>query len=79
MSTGYQIINQESIHFLTFQVIDWVDVFTRKAYRDILIDSFKYSQKHKGLLLYSFVIMSNHVHLIVQSKDGKLSDLVTCK
>jgi REP element-mobilizing transposase RayT len=76
MSTGYQIINQESIHFLTFQVIDWVDVFTRKAYRDILIDSFKYSQKHKGLLLYSFVIMSNHVHLIVQSKDGKLSDLV---
>lgn len=28
------------------------------------------------MILYSYVIMSNHIHLIVQSKEGKLSDLI---
>ena len=28
------------------------------------------------MLLYGYVIMSNHIHLIVQSKKGKLSDLI---
>lgn len=32
--------------------------------------------KNKGMVLYGFVIMSNHVHMIVQSNDGKLSDLI---
>jgi len=26
--------------------------------------------------MYGYVIMSNHIHLIVQQKDGKLSDWV---
>lgn len=30
----------------------------------------------KGLYLYGFVIMSNHLHLVAQQKDGKLSDWV---
>ena len=77
MSQGYQILNQSAIHYLTFQVVDWVDIFTRQVYRDIVLDSFRYCQKEKGLWLYSYVIMSNHVHLIAASKDGRLSDLVT--
>ena len=28
------------------------------------------------MLLYGYVIMSNHILLIIQSKDGKLSDLI---
>ncbi len=28
------------------------------------------------MILFGYVIMSNHVHLIIQSKDGKLSDLI---
>lgn len=26
--------------------------------------------------MYCYVIMSNHIHLVVQQKDGKLSDWV---
>lgn len=28
------------------------------------------------MILYGYVIMSNHIHLIAQSKEGKLSDLI---
>ncbi len=76
MTTGYQIKNQEALYILTFQVVDWIDIFTRKIYKDILIDSFKYSMKNKGFHLYAYVIMSNHVHLIANSPDGKLSDTI---
>jgi len=76
MSTGYQIKDQEALYFLTFQIVDWIDIFTRKIYKDILIDSFKYSSEHKGFQLFAYVIMSNHVHLIANSTEGKLSDSI---
>jgi len=76
MSAGYQIKDQEALYFLTFQIVDWVDLFTRKVYKDILIDSFKYSMENKGFQIFAYVIMSNHVHLIANSSHGKLSDTI---
>jgi REP element-mobilizing transposase RayT len=61
MSTGYKIHEKDGAHFLTFQVVGWVDLFTRREYRDVVIESFKYCQQHKGLNLFAFVIMSNHI------------------
>ena len=75
MSTGYQIIDQKSPYFLTFQIVDWVDIFTRKIYKDIIIDCFKYMIDNKDFQLFAYVIMSNHIHLIAQS-EGRLSDNV---
>ncbi|MCX6302980.1 MAG: transposase [Bacteroidia bacterium] len=74
MTTGYQIKDQEGLHFLTFQIVDWIDIFTRKVYKDIIIDSFKYSIENKGFQIFAYVIMSNHIHLVAQSSIGRLSD-----
>ncbi len=59
MSQGYTIKDQEAAHYLALQVVQWVDVFTRKVYRDIIVDSLNYCQKEKGLEVYAYVIMSN--------------------
>jgi hypothetical protein len=59
MSTGYKIEDQEALHYVTFQIVNWVDVFTRQVYRDIVIDSLKFCQANKGLEIYAFVVMSN--------------------
>lgn len=76
MKEGYVIRDQDKIHFITATVIDWIDVFTRKSFKDVVIESLAYCIKEKGMLLYGYVIMSNHIHFIVQSKDGRLSDLI---
>ena len=76
MSTGYKIDDQNALHFLTFQVVQWADIFTRKKYRDIVIDSLKYCRDHKGLEIYAYVIMSNHVHLLARSEKGDLSGTI---
>jgi REP element-mobilizing transposase RayT len=75
MSTGYQI-SGDGLFYLTFQIVGWVDIFTRKIYRDISIESLKFCQRHKGLKLFAFVIMSNHIHLLAQSETGDLSDII---
>ncbi len=64
MRTRYKILENGQIYFITSTIIEWLPVFTRKPYFDIVIDSLKYSQEHKGLKLYAYVIMDNHMHLI---------------
>ena len=76
MSQGYQIYDPAGTYFLTFQVVDWVDVFSRELYRKELVDSFAYCRKSKGLKLYAYVVMSNHVHLIARAENGNLPDVV---
>jgi putative transposase len=73
---GYKIRNQAAIHFITFAVVEWVDAFTRKDYRDIVVDSIKFCQTEKGMLLHCWCIMSNHLHLIVSAKNENLSDIL---
>jgi REP element-mobilizing transposase RayT len=73
---GYKIRNKKEIHFVTFAVVEWVDVFTRKEYRDIVVESLRFCQKEKGLLLHAWCIMSNHIHLIASAKNGNLSDIL---
>ncbi len=64
------------VFFVTLSVINWIDVFTRNIYKDFIIDNLAYCQKNKGLEIYSYVLMTNHLHLILRSKDKPLSDIL---
>ncbi len=76
MSRKYKFHNPDGLYFVTFAVQGWVDVFTRNEYKDILVDNLAYCQKEKGLELFAWCIMTNHVHLIAKA-EGKnsLSDI----
>ncbi len=67
----------EDIFFVTFTIVHWIDLFTRLENRELIVENLKYCQKEKGLLIYAYVIMSNHIHLIIGS-DGKftVSDII---
>lgn len=76
-TTSYRIKDESTVYFLTFSTVEWIDIFTRQRYKDIVVDSLKYCQQEIGLLLYSWIIMSNHLHMIVQAKEGfRLSGIV---
>jgi putative transposase len=76
MPDSYVIKDQFGTYFLTFQIVAWVDIFTRKRYRDIVVDAFNYCINHKQLQVHAWVIMSNHVHCILSSRNGSLSDTI---
>ena len=73
---GYKIRDQSATYFITFAVVNWVDVFTRKEYRDIVVESIRYCQQEKGMILYGWCLMSNHVHMIVSAKFNNLSGML---
>ena len=77
MSRKYKIRDQDQLYFVTFTVIRWLDVFTRREYRDIFMDSLRYCQQYKGLDLYAYCIMTNHVHMIIGRRGtGDLQGII---
>lgn len=70
MSRKYKFHNPEGTYFITFAVQEWADVFSRNVYRDLLIESLDYCIKHKGLELFAWCIMTNHVHLMARATSG---------
>jgi len=70
MATRYRFGDSERSHFITFSVIEWIDVFSRECYKEILVDSIKFSIANKGLIVHAWVIMPNHVHMIVSAMQG---------
>ena len=74
---NYRINDQNATYFLTFTITDWVDVFTRINYKTIMVESLEFCQKNKGLVLYAWCLMSNHIHLICRVEEPfRMSDFV---
>jgi len=76
MSRNYKFHNLEGLYFVSFAVVDWLEVFTRDHYKDILVDSLRYCQAKKGMELIAWCIMTNHVHLIYRSCAGQKPELL---
>ena len=62
---------KDQIYFVTFIVKNWYHLFDRHDRFSILEKSFCYCQEHKGLKIYAFVFMLNHLHFI-----GSVPDII---
>ena len=70
-------ISEGYAYFLTMTVVNWIDVFTRPVYKHIIVDALKYNQENKGLIIYAWCLMSNHLHLIAEADEKyNLSDIL---
>ena len=76
MSDKYKVGEDAIPHFITFTVVGWIDVFSREIYKEKLLDSLRFCIEEKGLVVYAWIIMTNHVHLIVSAKNNKIADIV---
>ncbi len=64
----YKITDPEQPHFITVTVLHWIPVFTRPATVDLLLESLRYLM-NDGLKVYAYIILENHMHLVVQSNQ----------
>jgi putative transposase len=56
-------------YYLTFTARNWYYIFDRHNRFQILADSLKYCQKNKGVKIYAYVFMINHLHVIASGND----------
>ena len=56
-------------YFLTCTVVEWIPLFTDPRLAEIVLDSLRFLQKENRLLLYAYVIMRDHLHLIAAAEN----------
>jgi putative transposase len=70
MTQKYPIAEPQGCYLLTLNTIDRVDIFIRPFFKQIIVESLNYFIEKKGLVVYGWCLMTNHLHLIAEPKDG---------
>ncbi len=76
MSRNYKFRNPAGVYFISFAVVEWLDVFVRNEYKNIIIDSLHYCQKEKGMEIFAWCIMTSHMHLIFRCSGEQKPEMV---
>jgi putative transposase len=66
----------DELYFVTLTVVNWIDVFTRRLYNDFVVQNLQWCQQHKNLNIYSYVIMTNHIHMVANVTNGSLGNVL---
>ncbi len=53
MSEKYKFDDPEGMYFATMTVVNWIDLFTRLALKQVIIESLQYCQREKGLVIHA--------------------------
>jgi putative transposase len=70
LSNDKPLIPLDSCYLLTLNTVDKIDVFTRPAYKQVVTEALNYFVDTQGLAIYSWCLMSSHLHLIVRTKEA---------
>ncbi len=62
--------------FFTATILEWKHLLKEDEFKDIIIKSLQFLVKEKSVVIYAFVIMPNHIHLIWQIQDGFKRDKI---
>ncbi|MEI7978667.1 MAG: transposase [Bacteroidota bacterium] len=76
MSRKYKFLDQTKLYFVSFATMHWIYIFSRELYKTILLDSLKFCQQNKGLEIFAWCIMTNHVHLIIGTTGMNMEDIL---
>ena len=68
--------DEEGMYFISFAVINWIDVFIREPYFKIITDSLNYCIDNKGMRVYGYCIMPSHIHMIFRDLNKAPSKLL---
>ena len=76
MSRKYKFHEQDELYFVTFAIVNWIDLFVRKEYKQVILDSWKYCIDNKGLEVYGWCIMTSHIHMLIGTNKDRLENIM---
>jgi putative transposase len=72
--TRYRIYEEHYPYFMTCTTVAWLPVFTQPRLVEIVFDSWRFLQRERGVQLFGYVILENHLHWIARG-DGLASQV----
>lgn len=77
MGFHFRVYDHSRPYFVTLTIVDWIDIFSRHNHKLAVVESLKFCQKNKGLELFAWCLMSNHLHMIAMADgNNKLPDII---
>ena len=70
MGTDNYTHGKQACYFITFNTVDWVDVFIRPVYKQVIVHTLNHFIDNKGLIVHAWCLMTNHLHMMIQAKEG---------
>jgi REP element-mobilizing transposase RayT len=67
--TRYRIFEEEYPYFLTSTVVAWMPVFAHAPLVEIVFDSWRFLQRERGVRIFGYVVLENHLHWIAAADD----------
>ena len=65
----YKIYEPTHPHFVTCTILHWIPIFTRQESVQIVLECLEFLKQKDNLKLFAYVILENHLHLIVESDN----------
>ena len=69
MRSRYKIVDSEGIYFPTSSIVAWIPALIGRDILDVMVGSFAFCRKNKGLKIYAYVIMENHFHMVAEAPE----------
>ena len=63
-------------HFFTATNLNWKKLLEPDKYKDVIIESMRFQVKDGRVIIYGFVIMPNHIHIVWHLRAGKIREYV---
>ena len=58
-----------NLYYTTFTILGWRKILTDQKNIDVIVDAFTFITQQKKCIIYAFVIMPNHIHVVYQTLD----------
>ena len=68
--------DETHLYFITASVCGWKHLFIDTACASIVLDSLAWFQRQKKIILFAFVLMPSHLHMILKPESGTIGDIV---
>ena len=67
--SSYKFIDKDQAYFLTSTVVEWLPLFRNPQIVEIIFESLRFLQRERSLILYAYVIMENHMHMVASCEE----------
>ena len=64
------------LYFVTATIIKWKHLFVETVYANIVLNSLDWLRRNGRLMLFAFVLMPSHLHMIIKPQRCSVGDIV---
>jgi len=67
--TRYRMLDDEHPYFMTDTLVAWLPVFAYPDFVEIVLESWRFLQRERGVRILGYVVLENHLHWIAVGND----------